>query len=323
MRLRSLLDELGAVRDESPRQLIDRTVNVLRVAAEADVALFYTSAMVDTETLRAVDWSVAGHGQRAADVRETFEGGFTASSTTAMGPQSWETRFIRLEELARRMPAATARMAEEVTDPIGVIDQAILPLSHAGRYLGPIVAVRFADEEPFDARGVAGLRTLVAPIGGRLVTATRMLRTGCPADACDLLVDATGQVEYASVPSRSWLDDRDVVEELRRVVRRVDSGRHAGPNVPFRGARARVVRLERDHSVRYLVHLEPPSPLSTKHSLTEAERDVALLAAAGATAGDIAAIRGTTVGTVRSQLKSIYASLEVTTRVELAQMLGV
>ena len=121
--------------------------------------------------------------------------------------------------------------------------------------------------------------------------------------------------------AKGWLALPDLREELRRVVSRVDRGELDGRDAPLRGASARIVRMERDGRVRYLVHLARPPELPESFALTEAEHDVAVLAASGATAAEIAAIRGTATGTVKMQLKHIYARLQVATRVELARAL--
>ena len=314
--------ELETACDEGPRELLEQAVERLRAAADAEVALCYIAVRRDPQTLHAADWTVAGVGPRAKRVRESFERGFKVSSISAMVPTSWELRFVRFEEVLRRMPMASAKLEQEVTGPTGVIDQLVLPVSDQGRYVGPMVALRFEGEQPFDARVASQLRGLVAPLSSTFATASRVLRARCPVEACDLTVDPSGRVEYASLAAAPWLEHRDVRDELSRVVRRVDKGRHPGFEVPFRGAQARVVRLERDQHVLYAVRLSPPGRLVVRRCLTEAQRDVGLLAAAGATAGEIATIRGTAAGTIRNQLKDIYAVLGVTTRVELAQALS-
>ena len=64
-----------------------------------------------------------------------------------------------------------------------------------------------------------------------------------------------------------------------------------------------------------LVDEEPLEPL------TEAEREVALIALAGHTNDEIARRRGASARTVANQLHSVYRKLGVTTRAELAARL--
>ena len=58
----------------------------------------------------------------------------------------------------------------------------------------------------------------------------------------------------------------------------------------------------------------------TSWGLTEAERDVALFAIKGLSSADIAALRGTSEGTVKAQTNAIYRKADVTGRPQLLSL---
>jgi DNA-binding CsgD family transcriptional regulator len=319
--LRLVLDELESVRASDPAELRQIAVEAMRRATESEVAMFYAPTDVGEDTLRAVDWAVAGTGARAAAVRHEFERGFRIDKSTAHGPRAWSRRFVKFDELVRRWPAAMQAHTAETAGPVGVIDQLLLQTESRGQHLGWLGGLRFAGERAYPRELTAALRPLVGPVGGYLVQAHAIAGAARPEEACDLLVDALGRVDYATPTAKAWLALDAVVNELRRVIRAVDRRELPAGEVPFRGATARVVRMERDHRVRYLVHLDAPPPMPEKVRLTRAEHEIAELAAAGATIAEIAAHRQTSHGTVRNQLKRVYQRLGVNSRVELARVL--
>lgn len=69
-------------------------------------------------------------------------------------------------------------------------------------------------------------------------------------------------------------------------------------------------------------HNAAPAILRTAFGLSIAETEVALALARGETRDQIAAARGTSMQTVKAQLKSIFAKLGVSREVELVAMLG-
>jgi DNA-binding CsgD family transcriptional regulator len=72
---------------------------------------------------------------------------------------------------------------------------------------------------------------------------------------------------------------------------------------------------------RYLLHLDPLQPLRVARTsaLSRMQREVAQLAASGATAPEIAQMMALAPSTVRTHLRLIYRSLEVSSRAELAR----
>ena len=65
-----------------------------------------------------------------------------------------------------------------------------------------------------------------------------------------------------------------------------------------------------------------PSSTPSFAELTDAEQEVAELAAGGCTNADIASRRGSTARTVAKQLQSIYGKLGVASRAELAAFIA-
>jgi DNA-binding CsgD family transcriptional regulator len=80
----------------------------------------------------------------------------------------------------------------------------------------------------------------------------------------------------------------------------------------------RGVRVGDDLAVLELSRREVPH----LDGLTQAERDVALLAIEGKTNSDIARLRHTSARTVANQLRSVYHKLGVSSRAELASRLS-
>ena len=74
--------------------------------------------------------------------------------------------------------------------------------------------------------------------------------------------------------------------------------------------------------VRYLLNLDRIDPVRVHPSfvLSRTQREVAQLAAAGATATEIASMYGITPATVRAHIKQVYALLEIGSRAELGRI---
>lgn len=136
-------------------------------------------------------------------------------------------------------------------------------------------------------------------------------------------------------------DNRALQNALRRVLAdttqmpgSVQFWLHVGPTTAY-GHRCEILPLPRkDWSLgfepRALVCLHSPDgidsarlqPLRALLGLTQAEAEVALLAADGSSREEIALARGATVSTVSSQFKSIFQKAGVTREAQLVALLG-
>lgn len=87
-------------------------------------------------------------------------------------------------------------------------------------------------------------------------------------------------------------------------------------------------RLERGSDILVAVrggrrwHKSAPAVLESFYKLSPAEADVAMRVARGMSRDEVAAARGTSVGTVKAQLKSIFAKLDVSREAELIVLLN-
>lgn len=198
-------------------------------------------------------------------------------------------------------------------------------LAYAGNcFVGWLGLLRRGGKGQFTSAHRSRLSRLVVPATSLLAAAHRKeygLSSGEPAD---LVVKPDGAVAHASVTARTWLQDRLFVDTLRAEVRRLDSSTNAaGPSFTVRPAGMSILRLDGPEGVRYLVHLAAATDyiLKSDNPLTMRQQQVALSASSGLTILEIAAELGLSTGIVHTHLKSVYARLGVSRRVELAHAL--
>lgn len=110
---------------------------------------------------------------------------------------------------------------------------------------------------------------------------------------------------------------------VRAGVRAIDAGSLDPARIALERRHVAVSRLDTEGGVRYLLRIGLPAPLTMApdSSLSGAQREVAQLAAAGATVSEIARALQRSVGTVRTHLAEVYRRLGVSNRIELTRAL--
>lgn len=306
-----------------PVALRRRALDALLAVVGCDAALFYR-ASPDAAGLRVVTYEV--RGSRADAVRQATE--LCRRDPTLLAPTLnlrappplHRSTFLEDQATHVRRAFEESPVFRLVYAPNGIAHHQRLLAYHGRRHVGWIGLVRLVGAKPFRRLHRARLQPLVEPVLAALTQADRLERALVPGEPADFIVDARGVVEYASAAGRAWLAHADFVDGLRALVRSMDVGAPT-PSLP---ALPRVVRLDDGGGrVRYLVHVAPAPDLvlSGAVALSKAQREVAELAAAGATVDDIARVLARGKETVRTHLKHAYRRLGVASRVELARAL--
>ncbi len=200
-----------------------------------------------------------------------------------------------------------------------------MSIVHDGRLLGAMMCARRLGEAPFGRSELAALRTVEDRLRDLYITAWRRTQATCngPEVSSFLVFDADGRHVGTSIDAAPWLDSVDMVSRLGALA--VSLCKAGGVRAEHFVRRAKV-RLERlDGAVpRVLALVEEGDHHrpGAREKLTDAQRRVADLAVAGATAKEIAHALDRSPETVRDHLKAIYIRLGIGSRVELSQVLG-
>ena len=323
--------ELGTIEDANAPDLIRGALLALLGAAEADEAFFYRAAEgsagpVVARSDHLGSERVAGTFRRFSDAIPVglLRGTRWSSPWDPAQLRPHETKtFVETTALFDMAEVERSEFFQTLWREAGVADQQRLVVSDHDRIAGCVGLFRTTGAPLFTRAEGKRLAPLVAPLTARLTAASRMDELG-PGIPGDLVVRPDGSVEFASEDGRQWLTSHTFADALRRGVRALDGARDDDVLRILEGAaETRFLRLDGREGVRYLATLRPLTPYapSVPHRLSLAEREIAELAAAGATAKEIAAHRGTREGTVRNQLKRIYSALGVSNRLELGRAL--
>lgn len=216
--------------------------------------------------------------------------------------------------------AREADFVEEVWAHLGVADVARLLLVDGDTIVAWVGVARPIGAAPFTEEELTALGELGAPL-------TRSLRAGprlaAPAGAlpADLVCDGEGEIRWIS----PHLEPR-LAPELREFVRGAVARAGRGWPMPIASGEvaAEVRPLLSEHAQAALVRLTEarPARIHALHRLTGRQLGVARLAARGETNPRIGEALGISSNTVKSHLSEVFARLGVSTRVELARLLG-
>ncbi len=323
---------LRTIGKADPSAILGETVAALLDVGEAHHAIFFRAVQGPAGPLVA-RWLHLGGSERARAVTARFYSAVPVETVRDVPSAAWDPGHLRAFELRGFVERSAlfpdrvwqeTRIYQDIFAPIGVSDQQRLLVADGRSLVGWIGLLRDGGAENFALRDRKRLAPLVAPIAARVVAAAR-LDAAASGEPGDLVVRPDGEVEFASANGKLWIEQEGFSDALRQRVRAIDRGLvDARSAVLDGGAETSVLRLDGREGVRYLVNVRRARPLrvSPLVELTEAERDVAEIAAAGATAREIAVERGTSEGTVRNQLKRIYRVLGVASRMELVNSLG-
>lgn len=235
-------------------------------------------------------------------------------------PKQWDRRFTLLPSIADHAVIQASRLYDRVWRPANMNDQLRMVVYHRGEHVAWIGAIRSANAPRFTRADRRRLAPLAGAIADALVAARAIERAGEAERGGDLLVSPRGRVAYASDAGRAWLARPSAPGRLAAFIRAVDRGEPAPELVD--GFRLAWSRLGGPRGAAYLVQIDRPSPVRVHASfrLSRAQCEVARLAAAGATASEIASMQDVAPETVRGQIKQVYELLDIGSRAELGRV---
>ena len=236
-----------------------------------------------------------------------------------------ETRTFRtIEQLLGREAVLRSKVWQTLYAPHRWVDQARVLICHGNQIVGLVIVLRSEGAPLIGSEELERLNGLVPSIRRALVAADGIEEAEREGPA-DLVLDASGRVDFASRAARPWLEKDGFLRELESLVRAADrGGLERGPVGPCAWANVVLTRIHGDAGVRYLANVTrlERATLSPSAVLTPAQLEVANLAAAGATAKEIAAMLGRSIETVRSHLRHVYRRLDISSRAELGRIVG-
>jgi DNA-binding CsgD family transcriptional regulator len=233
--------------------------------------------------------------------------------------------FLEDQALMPRTLYEAAPAFQQFCVPCRIRSQQALRVYHNGRYLNLVGLLRKDGTPLFTRRDRKRLAPLVEATKNALLAAEGLEQANIPQGPAYLFAEPDGRVEYASEGARGWLSQEGFPQHLARAVRQLDQQKLAELGSLLAHAEARLVRMEGEGRIRYLVSLRPLKrcPLPADIVLTPKQRDIAIYAASGATAEEVGRAVGCAPNTVRTHLREIYKLLNVGNRLELARALSV
>ncbi len=297
-------------------------VDLLRERTQSSIGLWYRFGLVDGDPVP-TRWLMRGLGDAPMRCWRDERIPWTLGDPR-VPDRNWDRRFMLLSSLLDpETQLWPTRIYRRVYEPASMHDQLRLVVYHAGRFVGWIGVLRVRGEPPFTRADLRRVRPLADAMADAMIAAERTERADTPEEGSDLVLCPDGTIELASECGCALLGRPGARDELRAWVRGVDAAEPGRASV-IRGHRARWTRLHGAAGVRYLVNLEPVAPLRLHptFALSRTQREIATLAAEGATVPEIAGQRDMAEATVRAHVRQIYERLGVSTRVELARALA-
>lgn len=191
-----------------------------------------------------------------------------------------------------------------------------------GTFLGWIGAVRQqqGSKRYFSKDDALRLRPIVRQIVGHLAVAHELDST--TSQGAYLVVGPNGTVESLTQEAQQWLTETRRSKLCAWVQR---FAKHGGDGTllldDFKATALKLESRGRCEDACYLIRLQalPWIQESSAPQLTYKQREIAILAATGATAIEIATASNSTEGTIKVHLKAIYKKLQIASRAELAR----
>lgn len=297
-----------------------RAVEMVRDSARSAGAAWFRFGLVRGAVLP-LDWIVRGLDPLFVARRLAEEIEWPHADPRAPDPR-WDRRFVSARRvLGDRSALAGTRLHERCHRPLGVHDFVRMIVTHEGRLLGWIGAVRAGGEPPFAAADLRRVAALAPQVADLLIEAEAKERSCAIDGGCELVLGASGSVELASPEACRWLARRGAEAALREWLA---APRHERPPVALgQLVTASTLGDRAGGPPRHLVRLTsiPSLSLHPTYVLSAMQREVAVLAASGATVEDIARLTEVSHTTVRTHLRLAYERLSVTCRAELARAL--
>lgn len=307
-----------------PKELRRTVAHSLYVVGDIDLAATYNihptddgSVMGDFEEV----WPGRDEGFCAFVKRQP--GPFLGWRALSRGSRKERSAFLEDSALMPRHVYESHPSIEKYLAPVGIAYSQRLLVFHGQRFVAHVGLARTTHTRPLTRRNRQRLQPLVEPVQAALILADSLERKDTPQGPAPLVVRADGRVEHASSTGREWLARDGFAEALAARVRAFDRGDQPEPSDVLERAQLKLIRLDGSDGIRYLVELVPARDLviSPVDALTERQRQVAELAAAGATLAEVAQELGISRETAKEYLAHVYRELEVANRVELARAL--
>lgn len=314
---RRIIDELRSGFVSDPDGLRRHALSVVCDLADAQGGLWYEFGLVGGRALP-VRWLTQGVSDEG--LRRWLAEGITWTHADPRKPDpSWLGRFRTTRQWTPNLERDyyPTPFYQRVIARARISDQLRMLVAHRGTIVAWIGSFRFEGEPDHRRADQRRLAPVAQALADALSSAHASQHAGDPVLGSDLVLTPTGAVEYASTSGRILTRKPAARRELTRWVRDVDAGRPAVPVID--GMAVKWTRMYAPGRVRYLLHLEPAGPVQFDPSftLTPTQREVAAMASAGLTAGEIGAQLAMKELTVRSHLKAIYDRLQVSSRAEL------
>ncbi len=295
-----------------------------REAAQGDVGVFVAVGRTP-DGLSVLDFHVEADADTARVLARALEGHPTADRELGAFPSAWTTSFV---SRARALRSWRDPSAQEVgIDPLGaglpLVDWAGLWVCAGRQLVGWLGVLRIRASRPFGASAMRGLARVV-PTVSAAVLESHALFTATYGERGEAFLAPDGRRLCASAGGRRWLELPGNAAAISEMAFRMSAEGLGRLEAPIRGGTARLVRMSGVEVEGYLAELAPPCLVehAATWDLTPAQLRVAMLAAHGATAQQIALSLGSTEGTVRVHLRDIFRRLGVASRLELARVLG-
>lgn len=301
-----------------PHGLRTYVVEVLRELTGSSAGVWYSLGSLDGEPLP-TRWIVRGAPEALVTRRVEGRIPWLYGDPRVPDPRR-NRRFVPLRSLIDPQTQLWhTPLYRKCWKPYGIHDEMTLAVCHEDAFVACVGVLRGPGEPTFARADLRRVAPLAGAIADALIAAEAFERARAPDEPSDLVVRADGTVELASEVARRVLALPHVAEELAAWARRVGAC-GTGPEL-LAGQRVRWTRLMGAGEPRYLLRLEPiPSlPLHPTYVLSRMQREIAALAAAGATAKEIAVMKAMALPTVRTHLRQVYERLHVGSRAELAR----
>ena len=215
-----------------------------------------------------------------------------------------------------------SEIREGYLDPLSIHSWIRIHVYHGDQFVGHLGCYHRGDDPRCDSQMRRDFERLNAPICAALANAEVLRRAQFPDDDACVLINPEGEVECATSAAAPMLS-ADRRDGLRRATRRLDAGDVEQCVGAFDGVEGRITRMEGGGMLRYVARLTPIAPVTVDPlcRLTPAQRRVAEYAAAGATAAEIAETLQLSVHTVRTHIRNIYRRLQISSRIELVELM--
>jgi DNA-binding CsgD family transcriptional regulator len=314
MKPHTIIDALRTRSTRDPEELRSYALEAIRELAASTAAAWLRFGLVDGVPLPA-RWMLRGMAP-ITDARELARRIPWRGDPRLPDPR-WNRRIVVVPAIARG-DTVLGRLSRTS---LPALHQLRLVVYHRGQFVAWIGALRGPGERPFDRADVRRVTPIAGVLADALIAAEEAERARTPAEGIDIVLGACGSVELASDSAGALLALPGFDEELCAWARAAREG--GTPPSLLRGYRVRWTQLSGAGGNRHLLRLEPIPALRLHptHVLSDMQREIAELAAAGATGPEIARMKALAPATVRAHLRQIYERLDVACRAELARVL--